>query len=343
MLNDTQQFITEYEQWSKQEKYQKFDSISNSLPEKWKRRLLGYRIFSLPATLFGPFYLMFLGGAFSGLFTLLLQALLSFLIFGFTANTSAFIAAVTVMLLILSVNLMCCLYVNKLYIKNRLAFKKKMQDFDPDAQIEWFNISATRLIMLTVLTGGGYLVYWFYRQSKAIKTAQKDNSFAPFADGLFCYLCSIHVFKRIAVVLDNPKQLKPKASAWELFLLPLVGTSLLKVITIVFIIGSGMVSANMGIQELIKVQLVGGTIEILGFFLIIFSITYIVNKYRLAIELYCQQKQIPQTHKFTFWEIILLIIGIIGMADTFIGLFFHLVGWINFDLFAQFVLGMLEK
>ena len=117
-IND---FISEYEQWAGQEKYKDFDFISKSLSPKWKDRLLTNKKFNLWPIIFGPLYRMSLGGTVSGVLLLFLEIFLACLVGSFSNDFSLAVLSFFAFNTLFSLNL------NKVYVKQKQAFKKKMQ------------------------------------------------------------------------------------------------------------------------------------------------------------------------------------------------------------------------
>ena len=66
----------------------------------------------------------------------------------------------------------------------------------PIQAIEFFAISPTRLVLLSFLTVGFYIVYWFYKNWAAIKITDKRNIW-PFWRALFSVFFAYSFFKRL--------------------------------------------------------------------------------------------------------------------------------------------------
>ena len=282
-MSDIQQFIDEYSEWSSQEKFKDFDFI-DKISEKWKDRLLNKKKFNFWAFLFGPFYYLYLGLFLRGIvYTILSIVLLCFGIPGLCLYLLfAFVLGVRA---------------NTNYLRKLQKNRKVYADFNPDADTPYFNISSNRLIFLSFLTGGFYLIYWGYRNLKAIKNVQKDD-IIPFLSAFFMGLTSINVFRSIAhsaKLVNYTKKLRPVVSAWLFFF---------------FFGGGGYNSRNKTEEEItVEVAFMIILITVVLGWLFITLLTLLVNKYQKAIRFYCEQKGLPAVKGFTFWEIVLIILG----------------------------------
>jgi len=321
MKKNINDFITEYESWAGQEKYKDFKFISKSLTPTWKRRLLENKKFNIWGLLFGPIYLMSLGAAFSGLFILLLEIFAGCLIQAFSNDLSLVILSVFVFNALFTRN------TNKVYIKQKQEFKKKMQDFDPDAPIEYFNISSLRLIALTILTGGFYLSYWFYRQSKAIKVSQKDNSISPLADALFFVFTADRIFKRMHRSFGEPKNFNPKISALGILGLPI----LIGIFSYILGINMAFAQTPEEIEEVMNMLYSTRTfmtIQILCSWFIYIILALIIRKWQYGIQEYCKKNQQEKT-KVCGWEVFWIIIGVLLSYEIFISTYICILAWQN--------------
>ena len=282
-MSDIQQFVNEYSKWSSQEKFKDFSFI-DKISETWKDRLLNNKKFNIWAFLFGPAYYLYLGLFFKGIVYVLLSAflltlwpigpglyLLFALVLGFRANTN--------------------------YLKKLQKNRKLYADFNPDADTPYFNISSKRLILLSLLTGGFYLIYWGYRNLKAVKDVQKDD-INPFWNAVFIGLTSVNVFRSIAhssKLVNYGTKFKPVLSA----------------ILFLFLFGGGGYNTQSKAQEDVPADMVGAivlTVVIVAWLFTILT-TLLINKYQKAIKFYCDTKGLPSVKDFTAWEIVLIVLG----------------------------------
>ena len=334
MQKNINDFITEYEQWAGQEKYKDFDFISKSLSPKWKDRLLTNKKFNLWATIFGPLYRMSLGGAVSGVLLLLLEIFLACLVDSFSNDLSLAVLSV------FAFNTLFSLNINKVYVKQKQAFKKKMQDFDPTATIEYFNISRSRLIILTLLTAGFYLTYWFYRQSKAIKVSQKDNSISPLFDALFFVFCANRIFNRMAISFGKPKGFNPKLSATAILVLPI----LIYIIGEFFGMKTAFAQTPEGIEEMMKLLTSTRTIltaHLISTWLIVVVLSLIVCKWQSGIQTYCKKMQLEKS-KFSGWEVFWVILGGLGQYELFSSTYLCFMSWQNINNLLPLLVSALQ-
>ena len=306
-MQNVNDFIQEYNLWAEQDKYKDFQIIK-PISQKWQKRLHQRFSFNLGALIFGPFYLMFLGAIWSGMFGMITEIFLYCLLYGLSQNIIAVVLGILVFHTILGLN------VNRVYINKKRAFKKKMQDFDPTATVEWFNISTLRLFLATILSGGCYLIYWFYRQSKAIKMSQKDNTFTPVADGVFYVLFSHHVFKRIDYVCKKEKSSKAVWYGVLLFFMPglviRLGTFFAGILLV--LTANNIVPYLMNYFADIKIAIIFlACLYVIPILCLGYGIeALIVNNYRRKIASYCKETEIAMQKKFTGWEIFWIVIGI---------------------------------
>jgi hypothetical protein len=77
----------------------------------------------------------------------------------------------------------------------------------PIRAIEFFAISTARLVFLSFLTLGFYIIYWFYRNWVAVKTVEKRNIW-PFWRAVFSIFFVYSLFKRIdqSIKSHSPKK-----------------------------------------------------------------------------------------------------------------------------------------
>lgn len=301
-MSETQQFIDEYSEWSSQEKFKDFGFI-DKISGKWKDRLLNKEKFNFWAFLFGPFYYLYLGLFLRGsIYTILSIVLLFFGMYG--------------LVLYLLFALTLGVRANTNYLEKLQRDRKVYADFNPDADTPYFNISSKRLVFLSLLTGGFYLMYWGYRNFKAIKNAQKDI-FDPSVGAFLMEITSIHLFRSIAhsaKLVNYTKKLRPVLSGWLFFFFFILFNYKKRVkiehawLLLSFFTDFGYKSWNKTKEE-ITVEVVFMIILIVWLFITL--LTLLVNKYQKAIRFYCEQKGLPSVKGFTFWEIVLITLGVL--------------------------------
>ncbi|HTX87149.1 MAG TPA: zinc ribbon domain-containing protein [Candidatus Nanoarchaeia archaeon] len=81
------------------------------------------------------------------------------------------------------------------------------------AKVEYFSISFGRLILLTALTGGLYLLYWFYKNWQAVKKAEGTN-ISPFWRAVFSIFFCYDLFKRVLRSAKSEGYTKSYSAGW---------------------------------------------------------------------------------------------------------------------------------
>lgn len=276
---ENEKFIEEYVAWSTQEKYKDFSFITK-LSKTKQEELINASFVNVWAFLFGPFYYIYLR---------MYRGILFFIIslFFFTLGFEKGLILYLILCVILS------LFANKTYLAFLKRKKEEYAHFEPDAKTPYFNISNKRLFILSMLTGGIYLMYWMYRNAKAMKDAQKDI-IHPFWQAVFMSFTSMNVFRAVTYSvkkLNYPQKLNPATSAWLFFFL---------------IAGYGF-DYKGDPNEAISLHIMSFLV-VLYWSLLLLS-TLLILKYQKAIHFYCNEKEIEQITKATVWEIILVFIG----------------------------------
>jgi succinate dehydrogenase hydrophobic anchor subunit len=179
--------------------------------------------------------------------------------------------------LYVSFSLFLAVRVNTYYINFLKNKKEKYAHFNPDETTPYFNISNTRLILLSLITGGFYLMYWVYKKIKAVRDFQKDPV-SPFWQAILLSFTSIHIFKAIAYSVKSlgyKEDLKPVGSALFVFLL------------------TGLYGFEFNGQEgeLLPLNLL--MVTILFYWLMIALTICLFVKYQKAISFYATEKNIP--------------------------------------------------
>lgn len=277
-MNETEQFIAKYNAWSYQEKFNDFKFIKRLTPQE-EDNLLSGSILNVYAFLFGPLYYTYLG-----LVRSVFYIILSFLFFSFGFDIG--------FLLYISFSLILSLRANTHYIGFLKRKMEKYKNFNPDADTPYFNISNQKLIILSLLTGNIYLMYWMYRNAKGIKIFQKD-SIKPIWQAIFMSFTSINVFRAIShsvKSLGYQKDLKPITSAWLVFLL-----------TAAY---SFEYEGNEG--DILSLNLL--TTLIFIYWIMILLTILLFSKYQNAIRFYSEKKNIPIT-PITGWECFWVFVG----------------------------------
>jgi len=278
-------FIEKYVAWSSQSQFKDFKFIPK-LTKKDEQELLEVSSFNLWAFLFGPLYYLYLG-MYRGIFYLIF----SILLFSFGLLIGA------ILYFIFAIIIGFCANGNYLdFLKRK---KEKYLFFDPDADTKYFNISNKRLVVLSLLTGGMYLMYWMYRNAQAMKEAQNDP-IVPIWQAIFMSFTSINVFRAVnysVKKLGYKKDLKPLKSAWLFFLL----TAL-----------SGFEYKG-GEDAFLSTELL---FLLLSFYWLMILLTILlILKYQKAIFFYSERKNFPLNKKLTVWEWVFVGIGILFNAS----------------------------
>lgn len=284
-MSDINTFLKEYKQWSSQEKYKDFNFITK-VSDKWEKRLISKTKFNVWGLLFGPFcyfgYEMYLHGI---LFTTLGLVLLCLLQFG-----PLWIIPYLLLAVITSFT------INKIYLKHLEKIRKNYSNFNPDADTPYFNISMSRLVVLSLLTGGFYLAYWHYRNMKALKMAQNDDV-SPFWSAFFVRLTSYDSFRAIAhsaKLVEYAKKFHPVLAAWLFFFL------------------SGGVNRVLSEKENVELGIVVAVVVLDWLFVTL--LTLMICRYQKAIRFYCESKGIQKVKGVTFWEVVLILLGLVFNA-----------------------------
>lgn len=267
------QFLQQYKEWSEQEKYQDFSFIKKVTP-KWEERIKNDEKMNAWAFLLGPLYVMPINFAL-GLLLFIIYFLLIFSLFYSFSVVSA------------SLYLIICLLVafrtNKVYFDTLKSIFRKYQMFEPNTPTPYFNISMTRLVVCMFLTFGVYALYWFYRNFKAIKIAQKDR-IIPWLYALCYGITSYSAFRAIkysAKTVGYQSVVNPTLAAWAFLLL-----------------GTKVEERN----------ILSATIC----YVIIFIFTLILRSYQKAIAYYCDQHNIAVVQDYKIGEFIIILLGSIN-------------------------------
>ena len=276
---EKEEFLKEYIEWSSQPKFKDFKFITK-ITKKDEEKLLEVSSFNLWAFLFGPFYYFYLG-MYRGIFYLLL----SILLFSFGIVEGCILYFIFAIIIGFSAN------------RNYVAFlkrkKEKYRFFNPDADTRYFNISNKRLFILSLLTGGMYLMYWMYRNAKAMNLAQKDP-IRPVWQAIFMSFTSINVFRAINYSSKKEgykKDLDPLSSAWLFFLL-----------TAAYSYEYEDRAKDLLTPELLMI--------LLSVYWVMLALTILlVLKYQKAISFYSKQKSFPFVKRVTFWECVFVVLG----------------------------------
>ena len=277
-MNEKEKFLEDYSSWSTQSKFDDFKFIKRLSPQD-KERLLNGSLVNGWAFLFGPFYYVYLG-----LYRSIFYIILSILFFTFSYHIG--LTLYVLFALILSMR------ANYHYISFLKRKKDKYADFNPEAETPYFNISIKRLVTLSLLTGGIYLMYWIYQNAKVMRDYQKDV-IRPLWHAIFMSFTSINVFRAIAYSVKSlgyEQKLKPLASAWFVFLL------------------TAMYGFEYEGKEGVALTLEILTAVIVIYWTMIVLTIYIFIKYQKAINFYSKIKNIPVA-KVTVWECVFVFIG----------------------------------
>ena len=278
---EKEEFLKEYIEWSSQQKFKDFKFITK-ITKKDEEKLLDTSSFNLWAFLFGPFYYFYLG-MYRGIFYLILSVL--FFSFGMVEGCVLYFVFAIII----------GFYANRNYISFLKRKKEKYRFFNPDADTRYFNISNKRLFVLSLLTGGMYLMYWMYRNAKAMNQAQRDP-IKPVWQAIFMSVTSINVFRAInysAKKEGYKKDLNPLGSAWLFFLLMAVNSYEYKDKA----------------EEFLTPGLLMILISIYWVMLVLTIL--LVMKYQKAISFYSKQKSFPLVKRVMFWECVLVVLGIL--------------------------------
>ena len=297
-MNENERFLNEYIEWSSQEKFKDFKFIPKISPQK-KEELIDGSLVNTWAFLFGPFYYLYLGIN-KSIFYIILSLL--FFTYGYYIG----------LLLYVLLSLFLAIRVNTYYINFLKNKKEKYARFNPDETTPYFNISNARLIFLSLITGGFYLMYWVYKNIKAVRDFQKDPV-NPFWQAILLSFTSIHIFKAIAYSVKSlgyKEDLKPVGSAFFVFLLT----------------GLYGVEFNGQEGELLPLNLL--MVTILFYWLMIALTICLFVKYQKAISFYATEKNIPDA-KVSSWECFFVFFGCLlnaGLIYTTITCFLKYFG-----------------
>ena len=297
-MNENERFLNEYIEWSSQEKFKDFKFIPKISPQK-KEELIDGALVNTWAFLFGPFYYLYLG-SYQSIFYIILSFL--FFTYGYYIG----------LLLYVLFSLFLGIRANAYYINFLKRKKEKYAHFNPDETTPYFNISNARLIFLSLITGGFYLMYWIYKNVKAMRDFQKDPA-SPIWQAIFFSFTSMHVFKAIAYsvkLLGYKTDLKPASSAIFVFLL----TGLY---------GFEFKGAE---GEFLTLNLV--MVTVLFYWIMIVLTVCLFVKYQKAISFYASQKNIPVA-KLTAWECVFIMLGCllnVGLLMATIDVFLKYLG-----------------
>lgn len=207
-MDNTSNFIQEYKKWSSHFKGFNFIRL---LSPTWEKRLSEKQEFNIYPLFLGMFYPIILGIYPCNFFMFCL-----FLAAGIFQSLS-------LLILYFLASLVLCFTINEIYLNSLKEDFFRFQDFNPKAETPYFNITFKRLWICTILSSGLYLIYWFYRNAKIIKKAQKNNDIGfPFIRALFYPFTSNSVFKSIKLssqIVNYPHKLNTAFCSFVIFLL----------------------------------------------------------------------------------------------------------------------------
>lgn len=287
-MENTTDFIREYKKWSSQ--FKNFNFIRQLSPT-WEKRLSEEREFNIYPLFLGMYYPIILG----------IYPINLFMFFLFI--TAGVCQSAYLLILYFLASLFLCFKVNSMYLTSLKKDYERFQDFNPKAETPYFNISYTRLWICTLLSNGLYLIYWFYRNAEAIKTAQKNRDIGSLPlQSLFYSITSYPVLKSIkfsSQTFNYPDKLNTALGAFLIFLLPCI---------------PWIIHKNYHITYLSYTLF--DTLTLMG-------ITFIIYLYQKAINYYSQEINEPQVESFTAVEIIIIVLGGITTIDSLLNILYY--------------------
>lgn len=314
-------FIEEYNKWANQKKFENVRDVIKPISTTWQKRLQNSLYFNLWGLLLGPFYGMIL------LINNSTQLIGTTFLTGAEVALLLFFPLPFSLVFILLMHLFFCLLVNKMYIRCLKYYKKEKQDFSPlNNTIEWFNVSAIRLIGLTILSGGLYLVYWFYRQTKAIKVSQKDTSFSPGDDAFFWPVKLGSVFRRIDCVCEHKTTflLTNIISGFVSLIFLCYWYYLCNLLQFYTVIVNFIQRFSQGLNTTDIVIILSRIRFSIVLFIYIISAS-IVNHWRYKISLYCKKNNMEEKKTTDLGESLCFLFGIVILIGRFNTDFFGFV------------------
>lgn len=160
-----------------------------------------------------------------------------------------------------------------------------------DAQVEYFAISPSRLIICTILTGGLYTIYWGYKNWNNFQKATNDD-INPYIQGLFFNFTVMNLFETIEYSTKSKKSYD--FYSWACFFIfiseGLIYNDLLKL------------SDN---QDKISIYLLSLFTLMLVYPFCIVPVQMLINKYTK------ETLKKPLDNHFYFGEIVILALGIL--------------------------------
>lgn len=285
-------FLDNYIEWSKKEEFKSFRFIKK-ITEKTEKRLRSHR-FNFKAFLLGPIYYFYLKMPFKALQHILLYF---FACYALTSSNFKNIAYLNYYTIYILIAFLIGIKVDAELLKKLKYIFEKYKRFKPTADTEYFNISPKKLKNLVLLTGGGYILYWTFKNLKNINEQQNIKKNALIQTILFP-IYTPYIFKAIAFsfksVIQKKQIYKPKTS-FKFF-----------VISLSFILSFLFIILKIYKISQIKVHEINLTIyleSIIVLYVIFLSSLYWCAKtleyYQKTINAYAENKNYPLIESFT--------------------------------------------
>lgn len=183
----------------------------------------------------------------------------------------------------------------------------RFQDFNPKAKTPYFNITLKRLWICTILSSGLYLIYWFYRNAKIIKKAQKNNDIgSPFIRALFYPFTSNSVFKSIkfsSQIANCPQKLNTAFCTFVIFLLSVA-------LNWISYNSDTLLRHNSYLEYIVLENIV------------LMGIILVIHFYQMAIYYYSQNIHEPLVEDFSLGEMIVIFFGGLITVSSLLPLIF---------------------
>lgn len=158
------------------------------------------RRFNIYAFIFNSFYYVYSGNVWYFLLYFVANTLLTTLV---SVTFSHLWLLALVVIIIRVINAMTADGANIRYMKHFITHNQDMNYTKP---VTFFAVSRKRLIISSILSGGLYILYWMYKNWKAIKRDTQDNEVEPiFQSWLFGVFFMFSLMKVVRVNLERSK------------------------------------------------------------------------------------------------------------------------------------------
>ncbi len=185
-------------------------------------------------------------------------------------------------------------------------FKPPQADLTPEEkkECEFYVVSPSKFLWLSVLTMGLYYIFWFYKNWKNQMLKTEENIW-PVMRGIFSVFFTHSLFKRIATKLED----KNKTYDWSV-----MGMATLFVITTVLSSIIGQLSSGTGNNDNV-------TFVMFISFGFLAATIYSIYKAQMAINIACDDPNGDSNSEFSTANTVWLLIGGLFWVLTLLGMY----------------------